>query len=121
MRFTLALHEFARTSYRMILSSNRSLFCLLLLFAGVTVRGQIVLDNYNTANPLKIMPVDDSITDDCVVQGAWRKPLQPLLEANGFPFRGARDFRRGCRVHEAPARRSLRRGGRCSRPFRRRA
>jgi lysophospholipase L1-like esterase len=54
--------------------------------AGLTVSGQIVLTNYNNANPLKIMPVGDSITDDCVVQGAWRKPLQPLLETNGFPF-----------------------------------
>lgn len=54
--------------------------------AGLVARGQIVLTNYSGANPLKIMPLGDSITDDCVVNGAWRKPLQPLLETNGFPF-----------------------------------
>lgn len=54
--------------------------------AGVTARGEIVLANYSADNPLKIMAIGDSITDDCVVQGAWRKPLQPLLDTNGFPF-----------------------------------
>ena len=53
---------------------------------GLAARGQIALNNYNAVKPLKIMPLGDSITDDCVVNGSWRKPLQPLLEANGFPF-----------------------------------
>jgi lysophospholipase L1-like esterase len=54
--------------------------------AGMSVRGEIVLANFSAGNPLKIMAVGDSITDDCVVNGAWRKPLQPLLETNKFPF-----------------------------------
>jgi hypothetical protein len=54
--------------------------------AGLAVRGELVLTNYNASAPLKIMAVGDSITDDCSVNGAWRRPLQPLLETNGFPF-----------------------------------
>ena len=57
-----------------------------LAIAGLSVRGQIVLSNYSGANPVKIMPVGDSITDDCSVNGAWRQPLQALLETNAFPF-----------------------------------
>ena len=70
--------------------SRRRLHCIRTIVtfaaAGATVRGQIVLANFSSANPLKIMAVGDSITDDCVTNGAWRKPLQPLLETNGFPF-----------------------------------
>jgi lysophospholipase L1-like esterase len=54
--------------------------------AGLAVRGELVLTNYSASTPLKIMAVGDSITDDCSQNGAWRKPLQPLLETNGFPF-----------------------------------
>jgi hypothetical protein len=32
------------------------------------------------------MAVGDSITDDCIFNGAWRRYLQPLLDANGYPF-----------------------------------
>lgn len=32
------------------------------------------------------MAVGDSITDDCVFNGAWRSQLQTLLETNGYPF-----------------------------------
>jgi lysophospholipase L1-like esterase len=32
------------------------------------------------------MAIGDSITDDCVYNGAWRQYLQPLLEAGGCPF-----------------------------------
>ena len=49
-------------------------------------RGQLVLANFSAANPVKIMAVGDSITDDCVFNGAWRQYLQPLLDANGYPF-----------------------------------
>jgi hypothetical protein len=52
----------------------------------LTVRGQILLGNYSGSNLLKVMPVGDSITDDCEVNGAWRAHLQPLLQTNGFPF-----------------------------------
>jgi lysophospholipase L1-like esterase len=57
-----------------------------LLAGGVAGRGQIVLDTYGSSNVVKVMPVGDSITDDCEVNGAWRLALQPLLETNGFPF-----------------------------------
>lgn len=49
-------------------------------------RGELVLTNFTTANPIKIMPVGDSITDDCVTNGAWRVFLQPLLDTNGIVF-----------------------------------
>jgi len=58
--------------------------CLVLLCFAV--RGELVLTNYTLANPLKIMPVGDSITDDCVTNGAWRLFLQPLLDTNGIVF-----------------------------------
>ena len=32
------------------------------------------------------MPIGDSITDDCMINGAWRLYLQPLLQTNGYPF-----------------------------------
>src|SRR5882762_7070826 len=59
---------------------------LLSLFASGIAGAKIVLTNYNTAHPLKNMAIGDSITDDCSQNGAWRLYLQPLLEANGFPF-----------------------------------
>ena len=45
-----------------------------------------MLTNYNPFKPLKIMPVGDSITDDCAINGAWRLYLQPLLQTNGYAF-----------------------------------
>ena len=45
-----------------------------------------MLTNYTALHPLKIMPIGDSITDDCEVNGAWRAPLAPLLQSNGFAF-----------------------------------
>src|SRR5262252_9790895 len=32
------------------------------------------------------MPVGDSITDDCSINGAWRLYLQPLLQTSGYAF-----------------------------------
>ena len=63
--------------------------CLAALVLGGIVgsaRGQLVLANYSTNSPLKIMPMGDSITDDCEANGAWRLYLQPLLTSNGIPF-----------------------------------
>jgi lysophospholipase L1-like esterase len=57
-----------------------------LLTALMSARSELVLTNFTAAKPLKIMPIGDSITDDCSVNGAWRLYLQPLLETNGFPF-----------------------------------
>jgi lysophospholipase L1-like esterase len=66
--------------------SRLTLLGLILLAAVTTARGELVLANFGGTNLIKIMPVGDSITDDCSTNGAWRAPLQPLLEANGFAF-----------------------------------
>jgi lysophospholipase L1-like esterase len=59
----------------------------LLGFGGSALsRAQLVLTNFSPANPIKVLCVGDSITDDCYVSGAWRRPLQPLLSANNFPY-----------------------------------
>jgi len=65
---------------------RRVLFCPLLLCAGLAARGELALTNFSATNLIKVMPIGDSITDDCSINGAWRAPLQPLLETNGFPF-----------------------------------
>jgi lysophospholipase L1-like esterase len=62
------------------------LLCLLILQLSAVAHAELVLTNYNSANLMKIMPVGDSITDDCSTNGAWRGPLQPMLETNGFAF-----------------------------------
>jgi lysophospholipase L1-like esterase len=67
-------------------SGRRVWFCLLLLGCWTASHAALVLNNFSTANPIKIMPIGDSITDDCEVNGAWRLYLQPLLETNGYPF-----------------------------------
>ncbi len=66
--------------------SRRVLFCLLLPGAWMPAHGELVLANFSAANPVKVMAIGDSITDDGVTNGAWRLWLQPLLEANGYPF-----------------------------------
>jgi len=66
--------------------SRITLLGLLVLATVATARGELVLANYRGTNLMKIMPVGDSITDDCSIQGAWRFPLQPLLETNGFAY-----------------------------------
>ena len=45
-------------------------FCILLLCANAVAREQIVLADFNATNVLKMMPVGDSITDDCSINGA---------------------------------------------------
>ena len=66
-------------------SHQRALFCLLLSGTLMSARGEVVLANFSAANPVKIMAVGDSITDDCVFNGAWRQYLQPLLDTSGYP------------------------------------
>ena len=51
----------------------------------MSARGQLVLANFSAANPIKVMAIGDSITDDNT-PGAWRQYLQPLLDTNGYPF-----------------------------------
>jgi lysophospholipase L1-like esterase len=60
--------------------------CVLFMLTLTAARGQLVLTNFSPANPLKVMAVGDSITDDCVFNGAWRLYLQPLLETNSYAF-----------------------------------
>ena len=57
-----------------------------LILLCCSVRAELVLTNFTASNPIKIMPVGDSITDDCVTNGAWRLLLQPLLDTNGIVF-----------------------------------
>jgi hypothetical protein len=59
---------------------------LVWLLTGVPVRGEVTLTNYSGSKPLKIMPVGDSITDDCAINGAYRLYLQPLLQTNGYAY-----------------------------------
>src|SRR6185312_7302312 len=63
-----------------------TLLGLILLAVVTTARAELVLANYGGTNLLKIMPVGDSITDDCEINGAWRFYLQPLLQSNGVAF-----------------------------------
>jgi lysophospholipase L1-like esterase len=64
----------------------RAFFYAFLLCALPSARAEIVLANYSTNNPVKIMAIGDSITDDCEINGAWRLYLQPLLDNSGYPF-----------------------------------
>lgn len=61
-------------------------FSCLLSWSAPSGRAELFLTNFSAASPIKVMAVGDSITDDCVVNGAWRAYLQPLLETNGFAF-----------------------------------
>jgi lysophospholipase L1-like esterase len=59
---------------------------LLLLSAALPLRAELALANFGGTNLLKLMPVGDSITDDCATNGAWRLFLQSLLDTNGIAF-----------------------------------
>ncbi len=65
---------------------QRVLFCLFLFGVLGAAHGELILARFSATNLMKIMPVGDSITDNCVTNGAWRAPLQPLLESNGILF-----------------------------------
>jgi lysophospholipase L1-like esterase len=67
-------------------TSRWVMLCLLIPGAWTMARAELVLSHYSMANPIKIMAIGDSITDDCVANGAWRLYLQPLLDTNGYPF-----------------------------------
>ncbi|HZR20393.1 MAG TPA: GDSL-type esterase/lipase family protein, partial [Verrucomicrobiae bacterium] len=64
---------------------SRFLTCCLALNL-FSANADLVLTNFSQARSIKIMPIGDSITDDCSINGAWRQYLQPLLESNGYPF-----------------------------------
>lgn len=71
-------------------SRSGPLECILILVilavAFSPTRAEIILSQYGANKPIKIMAIGDSITDDCSINGAWRAPLELLLETNGFPF-----------------------------------
>ncbi|HEV2328074.1 MAG TPA: GDSL-type esterase/lipase family protein [Verrucomicrobiae bacterium] len=56
------------------------------VLAAVTAPAELTLTNYTAANPLKMLESGDSITDDTVVNGAWRSYLEKLLVTNGYAF-----------------------------------
>jgi len=71
----------------MLFPALKYFLTVLLLGSGVgDLYAQLVLTNFSAANPIKVLFVGDSITDDCYFNGAWRQPLQPLLAANDFPY-----------------------------------
>ncbi len=77
---------------RMLFSAGLTRACLigavwlLFLAAASQVRADLVLNDFNSSRPLRVMAIGDSITDDCSINGAWRQYLQPQLEAAGYPF-----------------------------------
>ncbi|HTL55829.1 MAG TPA: SGNH/GDSL hydrolase family protein [Candidatus Limnocylindrales bacterium] len=70
----------------MTFKKGRAFLLVLFCWMASTVRGELILTNFSATNLMKIMPVGDSITDDCSVNGAWRLYLQPLLESNHIAF-----------------------------------
>jgi lysophospholipase L1-like esterase len=64
----------------------RSAPAWLLMFITVAAQASLNVTNFSSTNVIQIMPMGDSITDDCEVQGAWREPLQPLFDSNGIQF-----------------------------------
>jgi lysophospholipase L1-like esterase len=58
----------------------------LLGLALAAAHGELRPEQFNPTRPLKVMAMGDSITDDCVTNGAWRLFLEPLLQAQGIPF-----------------------------------
>ena len=62
------------------------IWLLVSTLAVVTARAELTLTNYTAAHPLKVLPSGDSITDDSVVNGAWRSYLEKLLTTNGYAF-----------------------------------
>jgi lysophospholipase L1-like esterase len=59
--------------------------CVALSLAS-SLSAALMLTNFSPSVPLQLMPVGDSITDDCFGNGAWRLPIQPVLEAAGVPY-----------------------------------
>ncbi len=59
---------------------------ILLTMMTASARADLAVTNFSAAHPIKIMPVGDSITDDCEVQYAWRQYLQQYLDSNSVPF-----------------------------------
>jgi lysophospholipase L1-like esterase len=64
----------------------RIIFCFFVLGTAAPAPAALTLSNYSIASPLKVMALGDSITDDCIFNGAWRVYLEELLEANDYPF-----------------------------------
>lgn len=73
----------SRRSGNFMVRFGLAIFCLPWTFAA---QAGLNLSNFIGTNVIQIMPMGDSITDDCVTNGAWRQPMQPLLDSNGIPF-----------------------------------
>ena len=59
----------------------------LAMFAGrLPADGQLAVDDFSPAHPIKVMYIGDSVTDDCVHPDAWRFYLEQILRTNSFPF-----------------------------------
>jgi hypothetical protein len=58
----------------------------LMLFSAQAAWAGLNRANYSATNLMLVTPMGDSITDDCETEGAWREPLQPLLDSNNVPF-----------------------------------
>src|SRR5215470_16296527 len=69
-----------------LLSLRYALYWMAVLLTPFLSQAELVLSNFSSSNPMKVMAIGDSITDDCVANGAWRQYLQPLLDANAYPF-----------------------------------
>lgn len=62
------------------------MICLMLLAGLLPASGQLVLTDFSTSHPIKIMYIGDSVTDDCVHVNAWRFYLEQILRTNGIPW-----------------------------------
>lgn len=59
---------------------------LAMLAGWLPAYGQLVVDNFSRAHPIKIMYIGDSVTDSCVHSNSWRIYLEQILGTNDFPF-----------------------------------
>jgi hypothetical protein len=60
-----------------VTSRKLLLACFLFSLIGMLgpARSELVLNSFTASKPMKIMPIGDSITDDCSLNGAWRSLL----------------------------------------------
>ena len=59
---------------------------LVMLAGWLPAYGQLVVDDFSPAHPIKVMYIGDSVTDSCVHSNSWRIYLEQILATNNFPF-----------------------------------
>src|SRR5580704_4407445 len=59
---------------------------LMTLAAPQAACGQLVVDDFSPAHPIKVMYIGDSVTDTCAHSNSWRIYLEQILATNSFPF-----------------------------------